>query len=180
MIENTCRARVDATLLTPVIKYLAQFSRLSPNHLSLAALSFGIGVFVSLLLGHAWLACGLLLLSGYCDILDGAYARVTGKATDQGAVLDILCDRAVEFLVILGLYYIEPAARAEMIIFMLGSVLLCVTSFLVVGIYTANQSEKGFYYSVGIMERAEAFVFFMLMILLPQYFHFFSNLQEKF
>ena len=57
---------------------------------------------------------------------------------------------------------------------MLGSVLICITSFLVVAIVSDNQSEKSFYYSPGLMERAEAFIFFILMIWLPQYFSFLS------
>ena len=53
---------------------------------------------------------------------------------------------------------------------MLGSMLICITSFLVIGIFTKNNGEKGFYYSQGLMERAEAFIFFMLMIIFPAAF----------
>ena len=53
---------------------------------------------------------------------------------------------------------------------MLGSVFICVTSFLIVSLFIPNTGEKSFHYSPGIIERAEAFFFFSLMILLPQYF----------
>ena len=53
---------------------------------------------------------------------------------------------------------------------MLGSILLCVTSFLVVGIFSENSSKKGFYYSPGLIERLEAFIFFICMLVLPMYF----------
>jgi hypothetical protein len=53
---------------------------------------------------------------------------------------------------------------------MLGSILICVTSFLVVGIFLENTSQKSFYYSPGLIERAEAFLFFVLMILFSKAF----------
>ena len=53
---------------------------------------------------------------------------------------------------------------------MLGSMLVCVTSFLVVGIFVENHTEKGFHYSVGLIERAESFLFFILMIVFPEWF----------
>lgn len=59
---------------------------------------------------------------------------------------------------------------------MLTSILLCVTSFLVVGIFTEKQTEKSFYYSPGLIERGEAFFFFILMILFPSYFVLLSSL----
>ena len=59
---------------------------------------------------------------------------------------------------------------------MLGSILLCITSFLVVGIFTPNHSSKSFHYSPGLIERAEAFLFFIVMIFVPYYFTFFAFL----
>ena len=50
--------------------------------------------------------------------------------------------------------------------------LLCITSFLVVGIFVEQNSNKSFFYHEGLMERAEAFIFFILMMLIPQWFAF--------
>lgn len=55
---------------------------------------------------------------------------------------------------------------------MLSSVLLCITSFLVVGIFSQNTTEKSFYYSPGLIERFEAFLFFSLMMFLPGIFSY--------
>lgn len=85
--------------------------------------------------------------------------------------MDITADRLVEFSVILGLLLVNPVSRAIPALWMLGSVLLCVTTFLVIGIFSENSGEKSFHYSTGIMERAEAFCFFILMALLPKYFN---------
>lgn len=121
-------------------------------------------------------ALAMLLLSGFLDILDGSVARFKNKTSQFGAVLDITGDRLVEFCVILGLYLYEPETRSLNCLLMLGSVLLCVTSFLVVGIFTPNQTDKGFHYSPGLMERAEAFIFFFLMIACPPAFSSLSYL----
>ena len=48
---------------------------------------------------------------------------------------------------------------------------MCITAFLVVGIFSAKEGEKSFYYSPGLVERAEAFLFFIAMMLLPNYFN---------
>ena len=88
----------------------------------------------------------------------------------MGAILDITCDRCVEFSIILGLYLVDPTSRPFLSFMMLGSVLVCVTTFLVVALFTPNESEKGFHYSPGLIERAEAFLFFGLMILFPPLF----------
>lgn len=39
-----------------------------------------------------------------------------------------------------------------------------------------NISEKGFHYSPGLVERAEAFLFFIAMILYPRYFYLLAYL----
>ena len=44
------------------------------------------------------------------------------------------------------------------------------------GIFIANDSQKGFHYSPGIMERAEAFIFFIIMMLWLKAFTFLAVL----
>lgn len=124
----------------------------------------GVLVFPALYFHESLLAIMLLLMSGYCDTLDGTVARLTGQTSNAGAVFDITSDRLVEFAVIAGLFALDPTHRGWIAILMLGSILMCVTSFLVVGIVTPNTSSKSFHYSPGLMERAEAFIFFILMM----------------
>jgi len=116
------------------------------------------------------MACLFLLLSGYLDSLDGAYARLTSKTSQKGAVLDIISDRIVELAIVIGLYLLHPEIRDLAIVLMLGSMFLCITSFLVVGIFNQNDGQKSFHYSPGIIERPETFLFFIAMIFLPQFF----------
>jgi phosphatidylglycerophosphate synthase len=93
-----------------------------------------------------------------------------------GAVWDITADRLVECTVILGLFGCDPISRAWLTALMLSSVLLCVTSFLVVGIFSRNTSEKSFHYSPGLIERAEALICWSITILWPSTYFFLSYL----
>lgn len=168
MIEEYLRPPYQRYLVNPLAKRLGE--QLKPNHITLLSASLGLLVLPALLLNHPWLAIALMLLSGYCDSLDGTLARFYHQSSDWGTTLDIMSDRLVEFVIVLALWTIAPEERSLWIILMLGSMLLCISSFLVVGIFSINQSEKSFHYSPGLMERAEAFFFFILMILWPQAF----------
>ncbi|GAB4227058.1 MAG: CDP-alcohol phosphatidyltransferase family protein [Chlamydiales bacterium] len=169
MLEEYLRPSYQQLCVAPIAKLLNKH-RCPPSLITLFSLVFGVLACPLMILQHSHWAIFSLLISGYCDTLDGTLARLSGQTSSQGTIFDILSDRIVEFSVILGLFSIEPLERGLASLFMLGSVLICMTSFLVVGIFTQNDSEKGFYYSPGIMERCEAFIFFMLMVLFPSYF----------
>lgn len=169
MLEETIRPAYQRLLVDPVVRRIG-FS-LVPTDITLLAGGLGLLFIPALLFATPLAAVIILVLSGYCDTLDGSLARYQNNATSLGSVLDIMVDRFVEFSVILGLYLANPAERALAVIMMLGSILLCITSFLVVGIFTPNHSHKSFHYSPGLMERAEAFFFFILMALMPNYFN---------
>ncbi|MDF1677359.1 MAG: CDP-alcohol phosphatidyltransferase family protein [Legionellaceae bacterium] len=142
-------------------------NKLTPNFVTILSGILGILVLPALYGHQILLAVLLLLLSGYCDTLDGTLARLTQNSTHWGSVLDITVDRLVEFSVLLALFLVEPASRGLWCLLMLGSMLLCITSFLVVGFFTENKSNKSFHYSPGLMERAEAFLFFIAMMVWP-------------
>lgn len=170
MLENYLRPVFSRYFVNGIVNHLAANATLNPKQVTFIAGLSGIGACIALMNQSVLLACGLLLFSGYCDIVDGALARKIGSVSSSGAVLDIAVDRVVEFALILGIYWIDPEERGFLCILMLGSILCCVTSFLVVGIFSANDSQKSFQYSKGLVERFEAFVFFILMILFPEQF----------
>jgi len=146
-------------------------NQIHPNIITLLAILSGIATAFLLYYNKIYAATVALILSGSLDILDGIFARLQGKSSNLGAALDIIGDRIVEFSVIFGLFLLNPVTRALPVIIMLGSVLICITSFLIVGIFTENNSQKSFYYHIGLMERAEAFIFFILMMIFPQAFN---------
>lgn len=169
MIDTYFRNHYQNLFVNPLLPKLVRW-KLSPKTYTVVGLFFGLLVAPFLALGYKVLAFILLLLSGYFDTLDGSVARRNEATSPQGAVLDIVSDRIVEFSIILGLYLVDPVARGLLCLLMLGSVLICITSFLVVAIFTENTSHRSFHYSPGIMERGEAFIFFSCMILIPASF----------
>lgn len=173
MIENYIRPAYQKLCVDPIAKRLVD--KCTPNQITLFACFLGILIMPALSMHRPLLATLLLLLSGYCDTLDGTLARLNSTNSNAGTMFDIVIDRIVEFAVILGLFAVDPMHRGWETLFMLGSVMICVTSFLVVGIFTPNSSNKGFHYSPGLIERFEAFVFFTAMIWLPHYFQWFSS-----
>ena len=168
MLEQTLRHYYQRALVDPLIPYIA--NHLTPLSVTWLSGLFGMLFIPFLLFNKSLIAIGCLLITGYLDTLDGSLARYQNTISDFGSVMDIVMDRIVEFVVIFAFYLYNPA-RALSVILMLGSILICITSFLVVGIFTANNSHKSFYYSPGLMERAEAFIFFIAMTVFPAYFN---------
>lgn len=172
MLESLCRDTYEKTVVSTLLKVPA-VQRCKPLAITTAACLIGVAFCPLLFFGWKWIALAALFLSGFLDTLDGAVSRYQNSSSAIGAVWDIVCDRIVEFSVLLGLYWVDPENRGLLTIGMLGSVLLCISSFLVVGIFSENQSpelKKSFHYSPGLIERAEAFLFWTVMVLVPQAF----------
>lgn len=169
MIDSRFRKTYQKTLVDPVLQLINK-EHLNPTIITALGLLFGILILPALALDYPHAALTCLLVSGYLDTLDGTIARARNLSTPTGAVFDIVADRIVEFCIVLALYMVDPASRGLLCLLMLGSILICVTTFLVVGIFIENTSEKGFHYSPGLMERSEAFLFFACMIYFPSQF----------
>jgi len=175
MIDSKFRQLYQKSFVDPILFFFVK-SGVHPNILTLFALVFGIMVIPLIANGFGKMAILFMVFSGYLDTLDGSLARATNKSSNIGAFLDIVADRIVEFSVILGLFLVDPTSRGVLCFLMLGAVLICVTTFLSVAIFQENDSNKGFFYSPGIMERAEAFILFTIMIAFPSTFNFVSIL----
>ena len=94
-------------LLASEAKYAEKLG-LTPNLVSFLGLVFALG---SSLTYWVWpeqtvlrpLAPTLLILSGFCDALDGVMARTLGMKSTFGGFLDSLLDRYGEVFVLLGI-----------------------------------------------------------------------------
>jgi archaetidylinositol phosphate synthase len=129
---------------------------LTPNMITL----FGVVLALLSALGYAewqnrplylFLAMALLLLSGFCDALDGVVARVYAEASVFGGFLDSLLDR-----------YADAAVYAGIIIGGLCDPtwgLLAIVGSLLVSYSRARAEAAGIKMeSVGIAERAERMI----------------------
>jgi phosphatidylglycerophosphate synthase len=85
----------------PVERALVR-ANVSANAITLASIPFAAGAAVALAEQHWGVGALLGALAYTCDALDGLVARATGTASQAGEVLDALCDRVCEGLMLSG------------------------------------------------------------------------------
>ena len=157
-------------LIQPAIDLVARPLKrtgITPNHLTIAGLLFGVAAGGTFFLGYRWLALGLLLVSGLLDLLDGSLARLAHKPGAWGGFLDVVSDRVVECAVIIFYALTYPDTAVGLTV-LACAIILNLTAFLTVGAVAAEGSDKEFYYQAGITERTETFIFFVLFYTLPE------------
>lgn len=168
MIDSFFRTPYQRAMIDPLLKRRF-ITNIPPSLITLFSCGAGLLVLPLLAFHFSYSALIALLFSGFLDTLDGSIARRQNLTSEKGAALDIFSDRLVEGSVILGLCLYDPS-RGLLTLLMLFGALLCVTSFLIAAIFTQNKGKKSFHYSPGLIERAEAFIFFSLLILFPSLF----------
>lgn len=125
---------------------------LTPNHLTLAGFGGNLGAAVLAARGD-FLAAGLVMLAASAiDLLDGALARATGKATAFGAVLDSVLDRLSEAAVLGGLvfYFASRGEREEVVL-----AFAALAGSIVVSYVKARAENHGIEMREGLFTRAE-------------------------
>ena len=123
-------------LIDPIVGALAAVG-VTPNMLTLGGVLGNAGAAVLAARGE-FLPAGLVMLTASSlDLLDGALARATGKATRFGSVFDAVMDRVSEAAVLFGLlyYFSDRGGRDEELLIFAA----VVASFLVS--YTRARAE---------------------------------------
>jgi len=109
-----------------------------------------------------WLAFILLLLSGFCDALDGVVARIYGESTVFGGFLDSLLDRYADAAVFMGIIIAVLCDYRAGMLAMIGS--------LLVSYSRARAEAAGLKLeSVGMVERAERMLILLLTTFIAVY-----------
>ena len=163
MVLNRYRGKVDS-LLGPIAK---AFSGISPNALSIisllcAAVFFMVMIIlddpVELLIGFV-----LILLNGFFDAIDGKVAKITGKISPRGDLVDHAIDRVADFLIIAGIS-LSGFADLRIGIIALGTVMIAS--------YMGTQSQAlGLQRDYGgILGRAERILLLMIFVILQYLF----------
>ncbi|MBT3363142.1 MAG: CDP-alcohol phosphatidyltransferase family protein [Chloroflexi bacterium] len=151
-MSSDVRHNIGDRISEPIARLLVK-TKVTPNILTV--IGYGFNVVVAVLIGYNILmAAGLVLLfSGLFDMLDGALARVTGKTSKAGAILDSVLDRFSEATVLIGLvvYYLYVSASN------LGVILVFVTlTGSVLVSYVRSRGESlGLECKVGFFTRPE-------------------------
>ena len=130
---------------------------ISPNALTLAGL-IGIGGAAALVAyGHFWQAGLVMLGAGLFDLLDGAVARATGRASTWGAVLDAMADRVSEFgmLIALLVWFSEPTRYSREAVILIG---VTIGGSMLVSYTRAKAGEFNIHLREGLGTRFERVV----------------------
>ena len=143
--------RVPKRITDPIVLVLARLG-MSPNHLTVLGFAGNVGAAVLAARGQFLLAGAVMLVASALDLLDGALARATGRASSFGAIFDSVLDRMSEAALLAGLafYYAGRGDREETI--------LCFAALagsLLVSYVRARAQGEGFDLRDGWFTRAE-------------------------
>jgi phosphatidylglycerophosphate synthase len=174
MLDAIIRKRIDPPLA--VIARQAVKWQISAQTATVVGFVLGLAA-TALIVAHLYLpAAVVLLVSRFCDGLDGAIARQT-RLTDLGGFLDIVLDFIVYAAVVFGFALADPAANALAAAFLTTSFMAPAATFLAYAIFAAKhgittdiRGSKSLYYLGGLTEGTETILCLMLMCLFPAWF----------
>lgn len=166
MLDTYGRKCIDRPV--QILAGLFKRAGLTPNIVTLSAFFVGCSAAVLLAMGHLWWGVLMLWVSGLLDVADGELARLTQSQSPSGALLDLILDRMVEALVLLGLVIYAPELAVVVILFLM-SVIFNFSTFLAAGALLTNAGKKSMHYDPGLIERTETFIFFTAAILLQAF-----------
>ena len=140
----------------------------TPNGITL--LGFAVCVVSACLVAYEWLVWGgvVFLAGGILDLFDGALARLTGKATPFGALLDSVFDRLGEaaLFVGLGVYILRADASEDYRAYFLIALLLALIFSQGVSYLRARGEGLGVFTRAGVMTRTERVILLGAALLL--------------
>ena len=154
MNRADARKVLSSYLEQPVASVLAKMG-LTPNIVTLLGLAVaGAGAYL-ISIGILWAGGIVLLASGIFDLFDGALARLTGRTSKFGALLDSVVDRVSEAVILLGLlvFYIRLSSTEGLVL-----VYLALAGSIMVSYLRARAEGLGIECSVGVMTRPERVV----------------------
>ena len=136
--------RLLEKFLRPIVK-----RSVSPAVISIFSLLISIAAAVFYSFGMMFWGGLFLILSGFADTLDGTVARLSGKVSKFGALLDSSLDRWSDFVVYAGLllYYRECTVFYAVLLSIIGS--------FMVSYVKARAESLGTIRIVGLMQRPE-------------------------
>ena len=174
MLDVFARRFIDGPLNTAAL-HLARLG-IGANALTLSGFAVGL-VAVPLLAVEAYLpALGCILLNRIADGLDGPLARTTGRVSDLGGFLDIVCDFVFYSAVIFGFALGRPehALPAAFLIFSFVGTGSSFLAYAIVaakrGITTDLRGQKSLYYLGGLTEGTETVALLVVICLFPDGF----------
>ena len=156
------RRAIARPLTKPLARLLAKVS-LSPDAVTWTGFWLSVGAVALIITHHLAAAGAVVLVAGFCDMLDGALARYLDRASRFGAILDSTLDRVSEALLLLGILYLY-VVEAVVLPAMLVGVALVVSQL--VSYVRARAEAMGVECQVGLFTRPERVIVLALGLLL--------------
>lgn len=166
-MSNLVKTRkvISEYITQPPVKLLAK-TPVTPNTLTWIGFLISAGAAALIITGHLFISGFVVLIAGVFDMLDGALARLTGRTTPFGGILDSTLDRASEAVLLLGL--LAVFAREQQVA---ESVLTGIVLFgsLMVSYLRSRIEATGIECKIGFFTRPERVVVLALGLLLSRF-----------
>jgi CDP-diacylglycerol--glycerol-3-phosphate 3-phosphatidyltransferase len=134
---------------------LLGWAGLSPDHLTAAGLLLAFPTAWAIATGRLGLGLALFIGCAVPDLLDGALAKASGRASRRGAFFDSVCDRVTDTLVLGGIaWYLMDTHHGHVALLPMA----VLGASLLVSYERAKAESLGFEARGGLMERAERIV----------------------
>lgn len=162
MLDGQFRSSVDKG--TKPIGAELRRTGLSPDHLTIGGLVFSVAAAVAI--GAGFLPLGLLfvVLTGLCDLFDGAVARASGGGTPRGAFFDSVSDRFSDAVLFGGVAWYFASTQPGLLALLPMAVYGTAS---IISYERAKAESLGYEAKGGIMERAERIILLGLGLLFP-------------
>ena len=144
--------------------------KFTPNGITI--LGFLITVLSAYLVGSGWLLAGgiVFLFAGGLDLMDGGLARLTGKASPFGALLDSVFDRLSEASLFVGIavYALRDDISDDRKILFITVLLLALIFSQGVSYLRARGEGLGVFTKAGLMTRPERVILLGIGLIIGQ------------
>lgn len=151
-------------LTQPVVRFLVKTS-ITPTAITFFGFLLTLGAAALIITTHLFAAGFVVLVAGLFDMLDGALARSTNRATHFGAFLDSTLDRLAEAVLLLSILFLYAGEQSVTGILLVGAALL---GSLLVSYIRARAEAQGLECQVGLFTRPERVIVLALGLLLSQ------------
>ena len=154
LLPTLLPTRAPARVLAPLVRVLAAIG-VTPALLTTGGLVGNAGAAVLIARGELLAGGVVVLLASGLDMLDGAVARATGRASRFGALYDSVLDRASEAAVLFGIawYAIDEGSREQTLL-----AFAALTGSLLVSYVRARAEGLGVTLADGLFRRQERVV----------------------
>jgi CDP-diacylglycerol--glycerol-3-phosphate 3-phosphatidyltransferase len=153
LFDGRFRSAVDKSV-GPVGSALAR-TGLSPDHLTALGLIMAIPAGLAIATGRLGLGLVLLIVAAVPDLLDGALAKASGRASVRGAFFDSVSDRVTDAIILGGVaWYLQSSRHGHAGLLAFG--VLAVS--MLISYERAKAESLGFSAKGGLMERAERII----------------------